>query len=318
MTPLRILLRLHRGYGLGDAVMFSVVLQHLRARRPHWQIDFCAERGKHSAGHGLCERAFAYEDPDPPKAYDREATVMLFDNPGCWIDRPCTRAVSCLHEMFGMAWEEPLGRYKVCVSPEARAAAADRLDAIDPKTQGVVLIHYEGKSAPQNKNLAHEQAGAFCRAVIELGRIPVVLNWRGHLPLPPGAKVFDGEAGRERNPTDTTWPGWGGDAEHLAAVVGQVAAFVGIDSGPGKVASATETPALICWTDRHHPLQFHDPAPNTTHLLPEGHEKMVPILGDLRRLDYFKQAYLSRTYSGDLVAKVGKWLREVIHDREAD
>lgn len=304
-----ILLKLHKGYGLGDSVMMSVVLQHLAKYRPHWQVEFVAECGKHSAARGLCHKTWTYDDTEWVNTiYDLQTNVYLFDNPGCWIDRPCTRAVTCLHEMFGILWRPELGRYKVCVSKEAEEKAEYRL--LSEKNS--VLLHFYGKSAPLNKNLSRDVALGLIKAVRDLGLLPVLLNWRD--PVPEGAMVLAGEAGREKWPTDTTWPGWGGDAEHLTAVIAQARAFIGIDSGPAKCASATDTPALVYWTDKHHPLQYHDPAPNTTHLLPWNHDQQPLLANCPERAAYFAGAYRTTTYAGagDIVPQAAEWLKGVI------
>ena len=102
-------------------------------------------------------------------------------------------------------------------------------------------------------------------------------------------------------------------------VIGRAAAFVGIDSGPWKVASATDTPTLICWTG-HHPLRYHDPAPNTTHLIPEDWHGMTPFSGkpyfssaEHDAFEYFVANYRHRTYQpGELAKEACRWLKETL------
>ena len=53
MTPLNVLISLHRGYGLGDAVQMSAVLRHVAKYRPHWRVDFQAESGRYCIGGGI-------------------------------------------------------------------------------------------------------------------------------------------------------------------------------------------------------------------------------------------------------------------------
>ena len=57
---LNVLISLHRGYGLGDAVQMSAVLRHVVAARPEWHIDYQAEEGRHQVGRGIVDNTFAY------------------------------------------------------------------------------------------------------------------------------------------------------------------------------------------------------------------------------------------------------------------
>lgn len=95
------------------------------------------------------------------------------------------------------------------------------------------------------------------------------------------------------------------------AVISQCEAFIGIDSGPGKCASATNTPSLIIWTG-HHPSPFHDPAPNTTHLVPQGFHGMHPVYNDPGVVSWFDSHYNIRHYQNDLSEQVHLWLQEVL------
>ena len=95
------------------------------------------------------------------------------------------------------------------------------------------------------------------------------------------------------------------------AVIRQCAAFVGIDSGPSKCASSTDTPALVIWTG-HHPAPFHDPAENTTHLVPRGYHGLEPVCNDAGVVAWFEAHHLVRQYDRDPVVEVGAWLREVL------
>ncbi len=105
----------------------------------------------------------------------------------------------------------------------------------------------------------------------------------------------------------------------LTATISLADAFVGIDSGPGKIASATDTPSLICWTG-HHPLRYHDPAPNTTHLIPEDWNKLPPLdcMADslplfLDAARFFTRNYKFITYRpGELAQEACRWLRETL------
>lgn len=280
----------------------SAVLRHVVSARPTWKIDYQAESGKHVVGRGIVDKTFAYGEPYPSPHYDIEAQILLFDTWANWGDRPNTRVSSCLHERFGLSWRPEYGRYQVSVREESADAAnallyGRYLNGKIRRKIKCVAVHYEGDSSPTQKNLTHGQAECICNRIENLGFAPVILDWRKRSSL-PFLKL--------RTPST-----WGGDAEMICAVISQCAAFVGIDSGPSKCASATDTPALVVWTG-HHPAPFHDPAPNTTHLVPQGYHGLKPVCHDRGVIDWFEAHYNVRQYNGDPISGVEDWLREVL------
>ncbi len=158
-----------------------------------------------------------------------------------------------------------------------------------------VACHFKGVSHRKDKDLGGEDCEAIARGVANLG--------------------FVGRSISNQKFSET------------ARIIRQANAFIGIDSGPGKIASATDTPSLICWTG-HHPLRYHDPAPNTTHLIPSNWEFMPPFVGEVpnaRRpgrtpqtleelaADYFINNYKFITYRpGELAQEACRWLRETL------
>ena len=289
---MNVLISLHKGYGLGDAVQMSAVLRHVAKYRPNWRVDYQAEEGKHQVGRSIVASTFAYGNPYPSAHYDAEVQILLFDTWANWGDRPNTRVSSCLHERFGLPWDAECGRYQVSVS--RLSADAARILLYGNKC---VAVHCEGDSSPAKKNLTNLQASGICRSIERLGYEPVILDWRGRSSLP-----------FRRIVTPTSW---GGDAEMVCAVVFQCKAFVGIDSGPSKCASAMDTPALVVWTG-HHPAPFHDPAPNTTHLVPVGYHGLEPVCSDAGVVRWFEEHYNVQQYEGDLVPEVEKWLAKTL------
>ncbi len=292
MNPLHVLISLHRGYGLGDAVQVSAVLRHVVKVRPNWIIDYRAEEGKHQVGQGIVANTFSYDQPHPSPHYDAEVEILLFDTWANWGDQPNTRVSSCLHERFGLSWDAACGRYQVNVSPWAKEAASILL-----RGERCVAVHYSGDSSPDKKNLTTSQALDVCLAIEKLGYEPIILDWRNRSAL--------------QFRRLTTPSAWGGDAEMVCAVIGQCKAFVGIDSGPSKCASATDTPALVVWTG-HHPACFHDPAPNTTHLVPVGYHGLQPVCNDKGVIEFFERNYQVRTYKCDPVNEIKRWLAETL------
>lgn len=296
MDQINVLISLYRGYGLGDAVQMSAVLRHVAKYRPRWRADLRAEAGRYCIGRGILNgNCFEYgHNPEPDKVYDAEVQICLYDTWANWGYKPNTRVSSCLHERFGLEWDAECGRYQVQVRKRSVGAAREVLHY---GRNRLVAIHYDGDSSPDRKNLSHSQADEICMAVSGLGCEPLVLDWRMRSPV-PRRKV--------REPVE-----WGGDAEMVCAVISQCAAFVGIDSGPSKCASATDTPSLVVWTG-HHPAPFHDPAPNTTHLVPRGYHGLEPVCNDPGVIRFFEENYNIRQYDGDPVSEVKQWLREVL------
>lgn len=269
---------LHKGYGLGDAVQMSAVLRHVVKARPNWHIDYQAPDGQHQVGRGIVQSTFAYGDTYPSPHYDAEVQILLYDTYLGWTDRPNTRVSSALHERFGLGWNPEYGRYQVNVSDSVKRWVTDT------SPRNAVAIHYQGKSAKDKKDLTHEQANIVCDHIRHLGYIPFML---GNIPM-------------------------GYNAELNCAIIQQCKAFVGIDSGPSKCASATDTPSLVIWTG-HHPAPFHDPAPNTTHLVPIGYHGLDPICYDLEVVNWFEANYNVREYFDlDPVPEIKKWLIEVL------
>lgn len=311
---MNVLVSLYKGYGLGDGAQMSAVLRHLAKHRPGWIIDYQAEEGRHQVGRGIVANHFAYNTPYPHSHYDFEVQICLYDTWANFGDRPNTRVSSCLHERFGMGWDAECGRYQVEVRKQSTDSArtllygwsgranykrrGERLEGHYKRNNTrCVAIHYQGDSSQERKNLTHEQADEICRTVERFGCVPVILDWRNRSPL-PYRRITSPEI-------------WGADAEMVCAVISECDAFVGIDSGPSKCASATDTPALVIWTG-HHPAPFHDPAPNTTHLVPRGYHGLEPVCNDRGVIDWFEQHYNTRQYNYDLVRDVGVWLKEVL------
>lgn len=308
-----ILISLHKGYGLGDAVRQSAVLRHVAHYRPEWSITYQAERGKEVVGKGIVDHVVAYGERHAVDHYDAEVQVCLYPRWYGYTDRPNTTVTQSLREHFDLMWDARFGRYQVQVSAEARDAVhallygfrrgtqLKKIGDIDPNNRRrdvrYVAVHYQGRTDITRKNLTHTQADDVCHAIERMGYIPLILDWQEQSILPYR---------KLRTPSE-----WGTDAEMVTAVIAQCEAFVGIDSGPAKCASATEVPSLVVWTG-HHPAEFHDPAPNTTHLVPYGVHTLEPVCGNGEVIQWFEEHYRTRTYTDDIVGSVKQWLRETL------
>lgn len=285
-------------HGLGDVVQFTVALKHLAKHRPDWVIDTLAGRGKHSALYGHCFGVYFDGQPRPAEhTYAEVFDVGWFENYNNYPDRPNSKITNCLAEEFGIPYDPALGTYTVHYSEQQRCRVREYLDGIGAKvlTNGrydVICLHYEGNTSTAKKNLQHHIARAACETITATGYKVVLLDWDNRSPIPNGSTVHKPPTG-----SGDLWGGFGsGDAATLAALIDQCAGFIGIDSGPGKVASATATPTVIVWTG-HHPLQFHDPHEGTLHLIPENHAGLAPVSGDAVKCAYFKSHYRHQTYA---------------------
>lgn len=301
MDQINVLVSLHKGYGVGDAVQMSAVLRHLRKYRPHWQIDYRAEPGRQTPGNGIARTTLCYGDALPRELYDCEAELVLYDSFYNYHDRPNTRVTSCLHERFGLPWDVECGRYQVNVSDDVKRET-DNFLQYGRRYDHFVAVHYQGDSDKENKDLTHAQADVICNHILNRGRIPLLLDWRGQSPIGDRRDVRT----VARAPTT-----WGRDAAYNCAVISQCEAFVGIDSGPSKCASATDTPSLVTWTG-HHVAPYHDPAPNTTHLVPIGYHGLKPVCNDADVVEWFEKNHHVRQYERDPVYKIKEWLTEVL------
>lgn len=282
-------------HGLGDAVQLTVVLKHLRHYYPDWQVDVAALTGRHSAFQGLCRRVFVL-DRDPPDraAYDQSYVLEWHECHTNQVGWPSTKATRCLQEVFRLNPIPELCTYTVNYGGHARELVRRYLGSICPTAPAdgerfpAVLMHYQGNTSVERKNLPHDLIRAVCEATLRVGFVPVILDWDRRSPLVDGSRIHNPDARHE------LWAGTGtGDAETLAALIDASALLIGIDSGPLHVAGATTTPAIGVWT-RHHPVHFFDLAHHVTHLVPRDHENQA---ARPESLAYFANNYLFHTYN---------------------
>ena len=172
----------------------------------------------------------------------------------------------------------------------------------------VVLIHYEGNTSAEYKNLPHPVARKLCGQVIQAGFVPVVLDWDNRSPLPDGKRIHNPHVDLD------IWGGVGtGDAEVLAALTELSSLMIGVDSGPLHVAGATSTPTIAVWT-RHHPLHYFGHADNVTHLVPSKHQELLRGDRDAGSA-YFQSHYRYRPYD-DLEGELKTMVDDHLRDRE--
>jgi hypothetical protein len=265
--------------------------------------------GKHSAFEGLCRKVYVIgRDPEPVSEYQARYNLDWDEcrNPdGRW---PNTKVTRCLLEVFRLSPIPDLCRYEIQISDQARQRAREYLESIcgpaeanatdtaecrdntNPQSSSkfrAVLIHYEGNTSGDRKNLSTELIRQACDQILQLDYVPVILDWDRRSPLPDNQRIFCPDANH------ALWNSVGtGDAEQLAALIDESQLMIGIDSGPLHVAGATTTKTLGVWT-RHHPLNFFDISPNVEHLVPADGETQIAT-EDARK--YFRRTYRHREY----------------------
>jgi len=217
-----------------------------------------------------------------------------------------------MREVFELAPIEKLCRY-VIKPPDAAFEIAHRylrqickVSLGDDCRYPVVLLHYQGNTSADYKDLPHELARDLCDRILEAGAVPVILDWDDRSPLPDGKRIHNPRVDLE------LWDGMGtGDAAVLAALTELSTLMVGVDSGPLHVAGATSTPTIAVWTG-HHPLHYMALADNMTHLVPENHRELLRGDQDVGEA-YFRDHYRYQAYSNledELVAAVAQRLED--------
>ncbi|MCA9141764.1 MAG: FkbM family methyltransferase [Planctomycetales bacterium] len=302
-------------HGLGDAIQLTAVLRHLRHYHPDWNVEVAALPGKQTAFVGLCGRSFSFnEKPIPTDRYDQVFDLEWDECATCYADYPSTKVERCLTDVFDLAPIPELCRYEMRPREDAVAKAKRYLQQVCkvyPSEDGrypVVLIHYQGNTSAEYKDLPHATARMVCEQVIKSGSVPIILDWDNRSPLPDGKRIHNPHVDLD------IWGGIGtGDAEVLAALIELSSLMIGVDSGPLHVAGATSTPTIAVWT-KHHPLHYFGHADNVTHLVPRKHQEL--LRGDLEAGNsYFETHYRYRPYD-NLDSELSTTVNDQLYDRE--
>ena len=283
--PWSLLLRFPHGFG--DVVQLTTVLLHLRALRPAWQVDVAVRPGLESLLAGMCRRVYRLDDPalagrSQLHAFDR--TLWWHEPETCYADSPSTKAERSLREVFGIQPQAEHCRYRVQISDTDRQRAASYLAGLK---HPAVLIHYQGSSSRSRKNLDERAVTALCHTIARLGYTPVIFDWDDR------SRIAEPAVRLTRR--DPIWAGHQASGTLVAALAEQAAACFGIDSGPGHLFGAINTPTVIVWT-RHHPLHYYGLSDHVLHLVPWGHERLLRGENTADGRAYFEQHYRHRIY----------------------
>lgn len=316
LEPQRILFRFPHGFG--DAVQFTVVLQHLRAKYPQNYFGVVTKPGCGSLYRGLAhgvveqptaEAVWAFK---PEDGFDFDVNIDWWEPDGCYHDSPATKAEKCLREAFGITPQLELCRYKINWTADDAALAKQTLADLDA-TGRAVLIHYQGTTSASNKNIDEQIIRATVRRIRDSDMVPIVLDWDNRSCFARG-KCSDALV------IDRTSPLWRGtetgDGATLAALASQATLCIGIDSGPGHVMGATDTPTLILW-NKHHPLNYYSLSPNVTHVLPHDHQ--AHIFGDADAgARFFRKNYRHFTCERHLRCELPELVERVLRGERID
>ena len=202
--------------------------------------------------------------------YDNQKPIDIFyhRNDRYW-PYPSTKTTRAITDS-GWTPEPELYRAEVQITPEATAKAAAYIATLPDKPFG--LIHYQGISLPEDKDLDDWEAYQLAMFLVGHDVTPVILDWHNQCPWADQETVFNPRYNHELWAHE--WIRNGSDSGVLAALISKALIMFGIDSGPEHLAAATATPCYVFhhWT---HPVRCFDPSPNLTHIVPEwGEDKL--------------------------------------------
>lgn len=274
-------------HGFGDAVQLTTVLLHLAKIAPDWQIDVASRPGTQSLFTGLSRRQYVIGE-EPTDGYAVTRTLNWYEPNALYGDSPSTKAERCLRQIFGLQPIEPLCTYTCHLPDQAREQAARYIAEIGGGP--ICCIHYQGRTSRTKKDLADRDLLPLIDLLLAEGITPVILDWSGANTLADHRRIHCPTRGH------WLWEGrdWA-DAGTLAALLDAAALNVGIDSGPGHLMGAVETPAIIVWR-RQHPLHYFGLCGNVTHLVPAHHEAVTRAKMTDEARTYFARRYDARVY----------------------
>ena len=294
---MRVLLKF--SHGLGDAVQLTVVLKHLAKYMPNWLVDVWSLHGKHTAHRGSCSMVYSDRGEQPRESeYDQILNLSWFECNRQFERVPSTKPALCLSEAFRVEPDPELFGYTIKPTPDAELAAEQYLREVTRQdaTEGrwpVAILHYQGNTSAERKNLTHDVASEICRSLQAGGLIPIILDWDSRTPLGDGVDVFC---------PGSSHPLWGGsgtgDAGTIAALIQRSQLMIGVDSGPLHVAGATTTPTIGVWTG-HLPIRYYDVADNVTHLVPADWRQNMSV----SQASVFERLYKFRSRETNSIAR---------------
>lgn len=294
-------------HGLGDNVQLTSVIQNIKKVNPNIKIDIKTTVGKYSIFDGICNNVIKNNiSRTELNSYDFIYRLYWHECHHSYIDVPSTKVEKCLKETFGIEPDISLSKYYIKTTPKSLEYAKSyfrELGVQQRESDGkfkVMLLHYQGNTSTDKKNLNHDIALLICHKAIQIGFTPIILDWDFRSPLIDNKKIFC----PDRN--NKIWNDVGtGDGERIAALISLSSLFIGIDSGPGHIAGSTNTDTIIIWT-KHHPINYYCIADNVFHLVPHNHKSFIHANKEYS-IKVFNQYYKHGLYTN-----LGKNILEVL------
>ena len=242
-------------HGLGDCVQFGSVLRHIQSQRKDWLVDVRVHAGRDRMLRGFANSVETTTVP-VENGYD-----VVFRDDFLELDY-YTKTIKELMLKHLMRPEPDLIRYRLTTDESDHNLAISYLMSLSGPA---IVAHYKGHSMPNKKNLRDVELLPVADECLRRGMNLVVLDFdyltsepiKGH----PAVKLL-------RDPEFM-------DGARLCALLSRAHRWIGIDSGPGHVGGATDTPGVVVWT-HHHPRRFYDPCPNVLHLVPTSLDFLPP------------------------------------------
>lgn len=287
-------------HGLGDSVQLTIPLQHIKKYRPDWQVDMLTLLGKHSCFYGLCDRSLVMKQDIPdPRKYDKVFNLRWRDPCDCAgiaTGVPATKPNIALADEFQIEPDPTLFHYKINIPPRNKMLARKYIESLSVR-KGIIMVHYEGNSSKQRKDIPDNVIRYLVWHFISLGYTIVLLDWDKRSSLPSESNMI--HCPDAQNPI---WEGMGtGDAATIAALISSAKLFIGIDSGPLHVAGATTTPSVAIWRDNH-PANYYDLADHVVHLIPNDARRHLRGRDKDRLQQYFEAHYQHEYYTNSNLA----------------
>lgn len=274
-------------HGLGDAAQITIILQHIKAYRPDWQVDMLTTYGKHSCFFSQCNRSLIMGQDHPDRRSYNKVINLLWDEPRNSIREnvPATKPTVALVNEMQIEPDPSLFHYKINVPFKSRDLARRYVESL-PQNNGIILVHYEGNSSGPRKNIHPNAVRLLANHFIKFGYLIIILDWDYRSSL-----IKENSSILCPNVHNPIWEAKGtGNAATIAALIGHAKLFVGIDSGPLHIAGATRIPTIGIWTNNH-PAHFYDLADNVTHLIPYDARRYIRGGSKDRVIHYFEKNY---------------------------
>ena len=255
-----------------------------------WWLGVEASYGTAGCFKGIADASFDLIHPFYWRKEYQETKFVNFGQPiRNYAGVPSTKVTRCLLEEFGVEPIESLYRYEIHPTETAMEKAKRFQEEIDAP---YAFLHFDGHARKTDKDLTEYEQMCVIEACLNRGLVPVVLDMHRESKL----RAFD-----FIEFLDGTDP-WLFDGGRIAQpdliyeLINGASLFVGIDSGPGHIAAATDTPGWIFWYGTF-PVYCMEPSSNLIHCVPGWWEEDMIQDNKNEAVSYFKAHYNHRSYN---------------------